>query len=98
VTIEVADHDPAGHKDILENFIAAILDGKQLVAPAEEGIYSVELANAMIQAGVTGKSVAVPSDRNSYDRLLKKLVKESKFKKGAAKQAKVDMVASFNKA
>jgi predicted dehydrogenase len=96
-TIEVAEADPQCHKVIAQNFVDAILDGAELVAPAEEGLNSVELANAMIQSGLTGKAVNFPSDRAAYDRLLKKLIRESTFKKGAVKEAKVDMLASFKK-
>jgi predicted dehydrogenase len=95
--IEVAADDPFNHKAIIQNFVDAILDGAPLVAPAEEGIHSVELANAMIMSGLTGKAVTFPSDHEAYDRLLKKLIRESKFKKGAVKQAQVDMLASFKK-
>ncbi len=33
----------AAHQAITENFVAAILDGTPLIAPAEEGLHSVEV-------------------------------------------------------
>ncbi len=94
--IEVGARAGAGaHQTITENFVAAILDGEPLIAPATEGIHSVEMANAMIQSGITGKAVDLPMDREGYDTFLKGLVKNSTFKKAAVKEAKADMAASF---
>ncbi len=64
-----------GHKVIMENFIASILNGEKLIAPGQEGIYSVELINAIILSSKKGKKVDLPLDRNEYDKLLKKLIK-----------------------
>jgi predicted dehydrogenase len=94
-TIEIDSTTSPGHKGITTNFIDAILDGKPLIAPAEEGLASIELANAMIMSGLTGKTVPIPTDREAYDRLIRKLAKTSKFQKGKAVQAKADMEASY---
>ncbi|MDA1044588.1 MAG: Gfo/Idh/MocA family oxidoreductase, partial [Verrucomicrobia bacterium] len=45
------------HLGILKNFVAAIRGEAELLAPAEEGIRMIELANAMILSGLTGKTV-----------------------------------------
>jgi predicted dehydrogenase len=82
VTIPVYGHGEQ-HIGILKNFAAAILDGAPLIAPAEEGIHSVELANAMLYSTFTGKTVDLPLDGKAYDRHLKKLIASSKFKKKA---------------
>src|SRR5213079_1870083 len=39
------ENAPAPHALILQNFIDAILEGAPLIAPGEEGLHSVELAN-----------------------------------------------------
>src|SRR4051812_46048390 len=39
---------PAQHAAIMQNFVDAILDGTPLIAPGEDGIHSVELANVML--------------------------------------------------
>jgi len=84
------------HNKILTNFTDAILDGTPLLAPAEEGIHSVELANAMLYSSLTGKPVEVPIDGAAFARMLKKLIKESTFKKKVKKPARnVDMTTSF---
>lgn len=96
VTIPAAGHGEQ-HVGILKNFAAAILDGGQLIAPAEEGIHSVELANAMLYSAFTGKTVEMPLDGKAYERHLKKLIAGSKAKKkGSRKTAAAgDFAQSF---
>ena len=65
------------HKVIHENFVNAILDGEALIAPGIEGIHSVEMANAMIYAGLRNTPVDLPMDRDAYDVLLKELIDEA---------------------
>lgn len=69
------------HIGIMENFAAAILNGKPLIAPAEEGIYSVELGNAMLYSSMTGQTIELPLDAVEYEKLLKKKIAESTFEK-----------------
>lgn len=95
---ETFHFDDAGpqHRGVLENFVAAILHGKPLIAPASEGIHSVELANAMIFSALTGKPVALPLSARAYAARLKKLVASSTFTKPAATGEVVqDMKESF---
>ncbi|HKO50049.1 MAG TPA: Gfo/Idh/MocA family oxidoreductase [Polyangiaceae bacterium] len=51
---------------MIQNFVNAILEGEALVAPAIEGLASVELANAMIYSGITKQTVALPLDPALY--------------------------------
>jgi predicted dehydrogenase len=90
----------AGHGDqhigILNNFAAAVLDGIDLIAPAAEGIHSVELANAMLYSSMTNATVELPLDAAAYEKHLMVLIEESK--KRAPKQVrevKADMGASY---
>jgi len=73
------------HGAILRNFVEAILDGAKLVAPAVEGIHSVELGNAMLYSALTGKPVKVPINGKAFERKLKQLIKESRFVKKVSK-------------
>lgn len=83
VSIPVSGH--AGqHVGIMENFADAILDGTPLIAPGEEGIYSVELANAMLYSTFTGRTIELPLDASDYERHLTKLIAGSKLKKESA--------------
>ena len=72
-----AEKKGGAHKQITENFIEAILDGTPLIAPADEGLHSVELANAMLMSGLTGQSVPMPMDRDAFDEMLKDLIRKS---------------------
>ncbi len=65
------------HIEIIQNFANAILDGTPLIAPAKEGIYSVELANAIVYSSLLNKPVDLPLDGAAFERRLKKLIRES---------------------
>ena len=95
--IDIPLHGKSGqHVEIIQNFVDAILDGKKLLAPAKEGIRSVELGNAMLYSSMTGKPVEMPLDGARYARMLKKLIKESTYKKKVKKPKKAaDLSKSF---
>ncbi|MGA2053616.1 MAG: gfo/Idh/MocA family oxidoreductase, partial [Opitutales bacterium] len=59
------------HLEILKNFADAILDGAPLIAPAAEGIHSLELANAMLHSTFQDATVALPLDAAAYEAALK---------------------------
>ncbi|MBN1813992.1 MAG: Gfo/Idh/MocA family oxidoreductase [Anaerolineae bacterium] len=85
------------HAEILENFADAILEGQDLIAPAEEGIRSVELGNAMLYSSLIGRPVELPLDGEAFERELKKLIATSTYVKGEVAEADVDMGDSFSK-
>ncbi|WP_269540900.1 Gfo/Idh/MocA family protein [Cerasicoccus fimbriatus] len=59
-----------GHVAILTNFANAILHGEPLIAPAAEGIHSVELANAMLYSTFKSQPVVLPLDGQAYEAEL----------------------------
>ncbi|MCX7683261.1 MAG: Gfo/Idh/MocA family oxidoreductase [Anaerolineae bacterium] len=61
------------HYEILDNFARAILEGVPLIAPAEEGIHSVELANAILYSSLTDRPVELPLDSLAFEQELLKL-------------------------
>jgi predicted dehydrogenase len=69
------------HIGILKNFARAVLDGSPLIARAEEGIHSVELANAMILSGCTGETLELPIDPERYRAFLQDKINNSTFEK-----------------
>lgn len=71
------------HLEILQNFTDAILHRQPLIAPAIEGIRSVELANAMTLSTLLDKTIELPMDGALYEQQLKRLIAES----GSAKKA-----------
>jgi predicted dehydrogenase len=78
--IPVAGHG-GQHNEVLQNFVNAILHGERLIAPAQEGIYSVELANAMLFSSDTDTTVSLPLDAGLFERWLSDKVKNSSFSK-----------------
>ncbi len=68
----------AQHVGIMKNFTDAILDGAPLVAPAGEGIHSVELANAILLSSWTAKPVELPLASAVYARHLQKRIASSR--------------------
>ncbi len=88
-----------GHKDITLNFVNAIIDREPLLAPARDGIHSVELGNAMLLAGLTGKPVDMPLNSAVFERRLKQLIRTSKFEKKTTRhRSKEDLRQSFGQA
>jgi len=86
------------HQEIMQNFVDAILDRAPLIAPAKEGLNSVELANAILFSSLKGKVVELPLNGRAFERRLKKLIAESTFsKKSVARKRDVDMSGSFLK-
>ena len=69
------------HVGILRNFADAILGRAELIAPAVEGIHSVELANAMLLSSFRDAPVRLPLDGADYAAELKKKIEGSTFQK-----------------
>ena len=65
------------HLAIVRNVASAILDGTELIAPLSEGIRGLELGNAMLFSGLTGKEVKLPLDAGKYEALLRRLIARS---------------------
>ena len=83
------------HNEILKNFADAILDGARLIAPAKEGIHSVELANAILLSSLENRTIAFPMNANVYKKRLESLIKNSKIKKKTVKSVVADLSKSF---
>lgn len=77
IDLSVEDKGP-GHVGIIINFVEAILDDVPLLAPASEGIHSVELANAMLYSGLNNKTVKLPLNAEKYECFLNGLIASSR--------------------
>jgi predicted dehydrogenase len=71
--IERFEETGGQHIAVLDNFADAILDGVPLIAPAAEGIRSVELANAMLLSSLQRRTIELPMDGAEYEVELKRL-------------------------
>ena len=72
------------HNEILQNFVDAILAGQPLIAPAEEGLHSIELGNAMTLSTWLDQTIELPLDAARFERLLRQHIRKSRFKKQVA--------------
>ena len=96
--IEVPFEASAGvHYSITQNFVDAILDGAPLVAPASDGVNSVELANAILYSSLENRTIDLPLDGAAYEQKLLELIKNSRFEKKVVQTAGEDFTKSFNK-
>lgn len=68
------------HAGILKNFVRAIRRGEKLIAPADEGLHSVELANAILLSSVENQTVNLPLSPTRYAKLLASLARRSRKK------------------
>jgi predicted dehydrogenase len=69
------------HVGIMKDFVHAILNKTPVIAPAAEGIRSIELANAMLLSGFEDRAVSLPIDAAAYERILEKKIATSTFVK-----------------
>ena len=95
VTIPLPPDRGSQHVGILNNFVAAIREGEPLIAPACEGIHSVELANAILESSLSGKTVEMPLNGAAYERRLKKLIAGSRPRKKVIPRKPSDFAKSF---
>ncbi len=94
VSIPVHGHGEQ-HNGILKNFVDAVLDKTPLLAPAAEGIHSVELGNAMLFSTFTGETVMMPLDGAAYESKLAELIAGSKKKTAVVEGPATDLSQSF---
>lgn len=83
------------HAIIIENFCDAIADGKELIAPAEEGINSIAMNNAIMMSSFDKKMVELPMDDDAFEAKLKELIANSTTKKKVVKKEAGDFGSSF---
>ena len=84
------------HNEVLNNFVDAVLDGAELIAPGVEGIHSVELANAMLLSAFREATIDLPMDGAEYEAALQERIKNSTFQKKAVRESVGDFSKSFN--
>jgi predicted dehydrogenase len=85
------------HATMIQNFVNAILDREPLIAPGEEGIHSVELANAMIYSSLLGGMLELPMDGAGWENKLTELIAGSKIEKKVMAVSAEDFANSFRK-
>jgi predicted dehydrogenase len=89
------ENAPNPHALLVQNFVNAILDEEPLIAPGEEGIHSVELANVILYSSLIDQTVQMPMDSAAYEKKLNQLIAESKLEKKVVEIANEDFTKSF---
>lgn len=87
VEVPLPGHRGEQHIGILKNFTNAVLKGETLLSPAQEGIHSVELGNAILMSSLLGETVDIPLSGEKYEAMLNDLIKNSKFVKKTVESA-----------
>ena len=85
------------HAKLVANFVNAILDGEELIAPGASGIGSVELANVMVYSGLLGQAIDLPMDSAAWEAKLNDLIANSTHEKKVVEVSNEDFNASFRK-
>jgi predicted dehydrogenase len=91
------ENAPNGHATLMQNFVNAILDGEPLIAPGEEGIHSVELANVILYSSLIDRTVELPMDSANYEAKLNQLIAGSKIEKKVVQATEEDFSKSFRR-
>lgn len=81
---ERARHHGGQHAEILENFTRAILGEETLLAPAEHGLWALELGNAIQLSAWSGEAVSLPLDDGAYARALARVCAAGTGRAGTA--------------
>lgn len=58
-----------GPRGLLRNFVAAVSGNEALLAPASEGLRSIELANALLTSGIGERTVELAQDPACHPRI-----------------------------
>lgn len=98
IEIEIPKQEMQPHNELLENFALAVCEGTPLLAPGEEGIDELTLADAFYYSDWLGsKWVSTENfDHEGFHRaLVEKCEKSTYVKKNVKKAGAVDMSASY---
>jgi predicted dehydrogenase len=95
IEVPYRHHGQMGHRLMTENFVNAILRGEKLIAPAEEGLHSLTLGNAIMLSSFLGRPVDLPLDAALYASKLQDLIEGSQFKKVIREREITDFNSSF---
>jgi predicted dehydrogenase len=98
-TVEEIPVPPAEvpHAMLIANFVDAILDDVDLVAPGTSGIGSVELANVMLFSGLINETIELPMDGAAWEAKLNDLIANSTHEKKVVEISSEDFTSSFRR-
>ena len=76
---------------------AETLEGEALIAPGEDGMGSVELANVIVYSSLLGLDVKLPMDAAAFETKLQELIASSKLEKKVVEIKDDDFTKSFHR-
>ncbi len=85
------------HAQLMQGFVDAILNRGTPPVPGEEGLHSIELANAMLYSSLAGETIELPLDAAAYEERLNRLIAESRFEKKVSSTVSDDFEKSFRR-
>jgi hypothetical protein len=83
------------HAIIIANFVDAIVNGAELIAPASQGINSLAIANAILWSSWSGEGITLPLDGQGYQQALNEKLAMSSLRQKADIEPTIDMDASY---
>lgn len=89
------ERDINQHATVIQNFINAIQGSEALIAPAQESLRSLSLANGILLSAWTNEAVTFPLDSNCYQQALEKRIASSSLRKKADIDVIIDMDKSY---
>lgn len=93
--VPVSGGGPQEHVAVLTNWVDAIRNGTQLLAPGAEGINGVELSNAMLLSAWTDDWVKIPVDEELYYEKLQERIANSTVSKDPSSSKTMDVTGTF---
>ena len=91
------DNATLPHAILMRNFVNAIREGEELIAPGTDGLNSVELANVLLYSSLEDQSIQLPMDGAAFEEKLNTLIKESTHEKKVVEVSGEDFASSFNR-
>ena len=85
------------HATLMQNFVDGILDGIPLIAPGEDGMGSVELANVILYSSLMDMPIRLPMDACAFEIKLQELIGDSKLEKKVVEIKTDDFTQSFRR-
>lgn len=82
------------HRAVTQNWADAILHGKPLLAPGEEGIHGLTLSNAMLLSSWTDDWVDFPINEDLFYEKLQERIRNSSFAKPETASQKLDLTGT----
>ena len=83
------------HEAVLRNFVGAIAGGGALATPAEAGLASIELANAMLLSAWQGAPLDLPLDADAFEAALQGRIAASSLRQPQDLEVQIEMEKSY---